>query len=113
MSLELPEEYMNNPMGKEIHGGAIATCFDGATSLSLVASSAYFGQGVSPSMSIKYLRPPMAGQQIDIESEILQVTRRVATIYGVMRRCSDGAVLAVCLHEKMNMTKPESRESQS
>ena len=103
----IPREYINNPeTGGEIHGGAIATFFDNLTSATLLSSTRYFGQGVTRNMNVTYFRPPRVGEQVVIEAEVLQIGKRFATVQGFMKRESDGAVLAMCIHEKFNPEGP-------
>jgi acyl-coenzyme A thioesterase 13 len=101
-SLTIPPLYANNPIAKTTHGGAIATWFDMATSMAVIACKNTWeeGTGVTRNLNVTYLRPPVEGEASTIESEVLQLTKRLATIKGVMRRVSDGTVLAVCQHDK-------------
>lgn len=40
------------------------------------------------------------GDAVVMEGEVLQIGKRMATIRGVLRREKDGAVLAICQHDK-------------
>lgn len=53
-------------------------------------------------MNIHYFAAPRAGDRIIIEAEVLHIGKAVVTIQGVMKRASDGIVLATCIHEKVN-----------
>lgn len=109
-SFTIPAAYINNPgSGREIHGGAVATFLDNTTSVALVASQRYWGPGVTRNISVTYFRPPRAGDKIVVEAEVVQIGKRHATIQGVMKRQSDGVVLAMCLHEKVNPAGSGSR----
>jgi acyl-coenzyme A thioesterase PaaI-like protein len=46
-------------------------------------------------MNVTYFLPPMEGDLVHFESEVLHYTKKLATIRGVMRRDRDGTVLAV------------------
>jgi len=101
-SLAIPPLYANNPVAKTTHGGAIATWFDMATSMAIIACKNTWeeGTGVTRNLNVTYFRPPVEGEEITIESEVMQLTKRLATVKGVMRRVSDGTVLAICQHDK-------------
>jgi acyl-coenzyme A thioesterase 13 len=101
-SLTIPPLYANNPIAKTTHGGAIATWFDMATSMAVIACKNTWeeGTGVTRNLNVTYFRPPVEGEEITIESEVMQLTKRLATIKGVMKRVSDGTVLAICQHDK-------------
>jgi len=107
-----PLVYVNNPRPEQItHRGAIATFFNNCTSVTLIASKRYFGQGVSRSMNVTYFRPLIAGEKAYVETEVLSISRRIATVQGTLRRQSDGALLAMCIHEKVDPDKVGSRAS--
>ena len=101
-SLAIPPLYANNPIAKTTHGGAIATWFDMATSMAVIGCENTWeeGTGVTRNLNVTYFRPPVEGEEISIESEVMQLTKRLATIKGTMRRASDGTVLAICQHDK-------------
>jgi acyl-coenzyme A thioesterase 13 len=101
-SLAIPPLYANNPIAKTTHGGAIATWFDMATSMAIIACKNTWeeGTGVTRNLNVTYFRPPVEGDEITIESEVMQLTKRLATVKGTMRRASDGTVLAICQHDK-------------
>ena len=99
----IPIQYVNNHgPGREIHGGAVTTILDNLTSSATLAHSKYWGQGVTRSMNVHYFAAPRAGDEIFIEAEVLHIGKAVVTVQGVMKRASDGVVLAVCVHEKVN-----------
>jgi acyl-coenzyme A thioesterase 13 len=101
-SLAIPPLYAYNPIAKTTHGGAIATWFDMATSMAVIACENTWeeGTGVTRNLNVTYFRPPVEGEEISIESEVMQLTKRLATVKGTMRRASDGTVLAICQHDK-------------
>lgn len=100
-SIAVPPLCSNNRITKNTHGGAIATFFDNATSMAVFAcKNAWEDSGVTRNLNVTYFRPPVEGERITIESEVLQLTKRLATIRGVMKRESDGTVLAICQHDK-------------
>jgi len=106
-SLVIPPLCGNNPVHKTIHGGAIATFFDNATSMSVFAcKNPWEHSGVTRNLNVTYFRPPVEGELITIECEVLQLAKRLATIRGVMKRESDGTVLAICQHDKYRQTLP-------
>lgn len=106
-SLIIPPLCSNNRVTKNTHGGAIATMFDNATSMTVFAcKNAWEHSGVTRNLNVTYFRPPVEGEQISIECEVLQLAKRLATIRGVMKRDSDGTVLAICQHDKYKQTLP-------
>jgi len=104
--ITIHENYRNGPKVTTVHGGAIATFFDNVTSLTMLggrnAESWNGATGVTRSLHVTYFLPAHVGDMIIIESEVLQMTRRLATIKGVMKRASDRKLLAMCVHEKYN-----------
>jgi acyl-coenzyme A thioesterase 13 len=106
-SLVVPLLVSNNRFTKSTHGGAIATFFDNGTSMAIFAcKNAWEHTGVTRNLNVTYFRPPIEGEQITIECEVLQLAKRLATIRGVMKRDSDGTVLAICQHDKYKQTLP-------
>lgn len=106
-SLVIPPLCSNNRVTKNIHGGAVATFFDNATSMAVFACKNDWGHsGVTRNLNVTYFRPPVEGDRITIECEVLQLTKRLATIKGVMKRDSDGTVLAICQHDKYRPSQP-------
>jgi acyl-coenzyme A thioesterase 13 len=107
-SLVIPPLCGNHPVAKTIHGGAIATFFDNATSMAVFAcKKPWEHSGVTRNLNVTYFRPPVEGELIEVECEVLQLASRLATIKGVMRRESDGTVLAICQHDKYRQSVPK------
>lgn len=50
-----------------------------------------------------YLRPVPKGETVLIDSEVVHAGKRMCMLKGVMKRESDGAVMAVCEHGKFNI----------
>lgn len=97
-----------NRMGN-LHGGAAATLFDFCTSLPLVLiCKPGFWQylGVSRNLNVTYMRPAPPGTECLVECQIVQVGKKLCTMRGTMRRKSDGQILSICEHGKVN-TDPE------
>ncbi|KXJ96302.1 thioesterase family protein [Microdochium bolleyi] len=100
---------MNN-----MHGGCTATLFDFATTMPIMfLSKPGFWEylGVSRTLNTTYLRPIPCGTAVLIETDILQIGRRMATTRGTMYAINPdgtkGAVLAVCEHGKANTDPPK------
>lgn len=106
--LAIPDTYRVGPVTKNVHGGAVAMFFDNATCVTLLACRnadewAWSATtGVSRSLSVTYLNPAVVGESVVIESEVVQLTRRLATIKAVLRRKEGGELLAMCTHERYN-----------
>lgn len=92
-----------------LHGGCAATLFDYLTTLPLnvVARPGGYWQrlGVSRNISVTYLRPVQVGDEVLVEAELVQVSKRMAVLRGTMRRKSDGKVAMMCEHQKVNIDK--------
>jgi acyl-coenzyme A thioesterase 13 len=59
--------------------------------------------GVSRTLNTTYIRPIPAGTTVLIESEVIHAGKRLCSLQGVMKRESDGAVLATCEHGKVSI----------
>ncbi|KAK2608954.1 hypothetical protein QQS21_002530 [Conoideocrella luteorostrata] len=98
------EEHCNRL--ENLHGGAAATLFDLCTTIPLVLiSKPGFWQylGVTRNLNVTYFRPVPKGEEVIIETEALQVGKRLATLKGVMRRKRDGEIVSICEHLKANI----------
>lgn len=96
-----------------MHGGAISTLFDWATSmpLALICKPGYWSYlGVTRTLDVTYLRPVPVGSEVIVEAELIHAGRSLSLIRGVMRR-QDGAVLATCEHNKVNTDPPVAEDS--
>lgn len=91
------------------HGGQVASLFDFVTSMPMTLINKpgfWFWLGVSRTLNVTYLKPIPMGEEILVEAEILSIGKRLTTVRGTMRRASDGTLLTVCEHGKVN-TDPE------
>ncbi|KAG5978301.1 hypothetical protein E4U55_006284 [Claviceps digitariae] len=89
-----------------LHGGAAATLFDLCTTLPLLLiSKPGFWQflGVTRNLNVTYFRPVPMREEVIIETEAMQVGKRLATLKGVMRRKRDGEIVSICEHLKANI----------
>ncbi|KAJ9162192.1 hypothetical protein NKR19_g1511 [Coniochaeta hoffmannii] len=100
----------SNAIG-HMQGGCVSTLLDYVTSLSLGLMNEpgfWFFLGVTRTLTVTLLRPIPIGEVIVIEGEVVHAGRRLANLRGRITRESDGAVLAVCEHEKVNSDPPAS-----
>lgn len=105
------DEIHNNNAGN-MHGGAVASLFDWATTmpLAMVAKPGFWSfMGVTRRLDVTYLRPAPIGTECLVEVELVSVGKSMALLKGTMRRKSDGAILAVCQHDKVNTDPPASK----
>ncbi|EME88260.1 uncharacterized protein MYCFIDRAFT_8744, partial [Pseudocercospora fijiensis CIRAD86] len=103
-TISIPTVYSNH-LGM-VHGGAIATLFDGLTSsaLALLAPELLWsGREVSRGLHCKFLKPVPIDECIDAYISIVHADSRTATIRGELRRGRDQLLLAECTHEKANL----------
>ncbi|EFX03911.1 thioesterase family protein [Grosmannia clavigera kw1407] len=112
-----------NSMGN-MHGGAVATFFDFATSLAQAAprpiaklgsddnedpiAASWQNLGVSRTLAVTYVRPTPCDTDVLFDCEVVHTGRTMSSLRGVMRRRSDGAVLATCEHGKVQTYLPRS-----
>lgn len=74
------------------------------TALAPIAQPGFWAfAGVTRTLSVTYIRPIPAGEEILIESEVVHAGKRLCTIKGIMRRKKDGAVMATCEHGKVSI----------
>lgn len=102
----LPRKYYNS-LGV-VHGGAIATLFDGLTncSIALVMRSGFWeNSAMTRHLNVTYLSPVKEGQKIVVECEIVRASGRLATVTGVMKRAGDDMTLALCLSDMTAVEK--------
>lgn len=106
-SYEVREEDTNG-LGN-LHGGCTATLFDFATTMPICLISApgfWWHLGVSRTLNVTYLRPIPIGEKILIECEVMSIGKTMSTIRGVIKRQTDGLVMATCEHGKFNTDPP-------
>lgn len=89
-----------------LHGGCTSTIFDVCTTTALapIAKPGFWAfAGVSRTLNVTYLRPAPEGTKLIIESEVVHAGKRLCALKGVMKRESDGAVIAICEHGKASI----------
>ncbi|KAH8889665.1 hypothetical protein GQ53DRAFT_689479 [Thozetella sp. PMI_491] len=92
-----------------LHGGCAATLFDFLTTMVLTQVNSpgfWWFLGVSRTLNVTYLRPMPLDQTFHFECEIVHVGKRLAALKGTAKRPSDGAVMAICEHGKVNTDPP-------
>lgn len=47
----------------------------------------------------------IVGDEVLIEMEIVQVSKRMVVLRGIMRRKSDGKIVMICEYQKVNIDK--------
>jgi len=92
-----------------LHGGCTATIFDFCTTTALapIVRPGYWQYaGVSRGLSVTYVRPVPEGEKVLVESEVVSAGKRMCVLKGVMKRESNGEVLAICEHGKVSIDPP-------
>jgi acyl-coenzyme A thioesterase 13 len=92
-----------------LHGGCISTIFDFCTTSALcpIAKPGFWAfAGVSRTLNVTYIRPAPVGERVLVVSEVVHAGKRLCSLKGVMKRESDGAVMAVCEHGKVSIDPP-------
>lgn len=102
---KVPPNLSNQPTGKQpqtTHGGAFGMFFDLPTSMTIMACNfaGWESTGMTRRLDVTFLTPPVEGDDVLIESEVIQIGKRLAVIRSVMKREKDGVWLAICQHEK-------------
>ncbi|KAF2159417.1 hypothetical protein M409DRAFT_30167 [Zasmidium cellare ATCC 36951] len=91
-----------NPMGN-MHGGAVATLADMATTMATAPLSQRgfweFG-GVSRTLSVTYLKPVKVGGVVEVVCEVRSIGRRLSVTQCVVREKETGEMLALAEHGK-------------
>ena len=67
---------MCNPAGT-LHGGAICTLVDVCTTVALVTARKWDNPGATRTLSTTCLVPVLAGEEIEVESELLQIGKKM------------------------------------
>ncbi|MCJ1473317.1 hypothetical protein MMC13_001968 [Lambiella insularis] len=99
--LTIPRHFCN--LLGNLHGGATATILDVLTSLPLSLVPNWELSGVSRSLTVAFLRPAKEGEEMEIKAEVMAAGKQLASTRGIMTRVRDGAVVATCQHEKVNV----------
>ncbi|KAF2155676.1 hypothetical protein K461DRAFT_290679 [Myriangium duriaei CBS 260.36] len=92
-----------------LHGGAHSTIFDILTSFTtavIARPGFWLLGGVSRTLNVTYLRPAPSGEPMLIECEIIHAGQRLALMKATMRKKSDGAIISICEHNKVNADPP-------
>ncbi|KAI9704698.1 MAG: hypothetical protein M1820_005446 [Bogoriella megaspora] len=99
---EVLDEYAN--FSDNLHGGAAATIFDILTSVAIatVARPGYwdFGDHVSRSISVSYLRPAPAGETVRVRCQVMSLGKTMAMIRAELRSKESGKVYCTMEHHK-------------
>lgn len=101
----------SNAIGN-MQGGCASTVFDYCTSLALGLVNSpgrWFFLGLTRNLNVTMLRPIPIGESILIEGEVVNAGKNLAHLKGRIRRESDGTLLAICEHEKVNSDPPAPR----
>lgn len=101
----------SNRLGN-LHGGCTATLFDFCTSIALVLimrPGHWQAFGVSRNLNCTYIRPIPIGTDVLIECEVVNAGKKMALLRGLIRRKSDGAVMATCEHGKFSNDPPQEK----
>jgi acyl-coenzyme A thioesterase 13 len=92
-----------------LHGGCISTIFDLCTTSALcpIAKPGFWAfAGVSRTLNVTYIRPAPVGERVLVVSEVVHAGKMLCSLKGVMKRESDGAVIAICEHGKVSVDPP-------
>jgi acyl-coenzyme A thioesterase PaaI-like protein len=132
-----PTQALSNRL-QSLHGGAIATIFDLVTTCLIPGCVSERGwweyAGVSRTLNVTYLKAVPMGEEVEVWGGVVGVGRRMCksrfletdieearasaandsramagSLRGEIRRKSDGMVMAVCEHGKVNIDAEMSR----
>ncbi|EDW78829.1 acyl-coenzyme A thioesterase 13 [Drosophila tropicalis] len=84
------EEHLNR-MGS-LHGGLTATILDNVTTYALMSKGSH--PGVTSSLNVSYLTGAKPGDVVEVDANTVRAGRKMAYIECVLRRKSDGKVIA-------------------
>ena len=107
----LEVRYVHSNAIGNMMGGAVSTVFDFCTTLALALVSRpgrWVWLGVTRSLNVTMLRPVPVGTVVLVEGEVVGAGQNLAHLKGRMRRESDGMLLAICEHDKVNTDPPVS-----
>ena len=79
-----------------LHGGAISTLFDVCTTLAFATARKWEKAGVTRTLSTTCLAPVLPGEEIEIESEVVQIGKKLGMCEREMKTLFD--VLAKSVH---------------
>ena len=88
---------LHNFLGS-MHGGAIASAIDVATSAAIVSTGAF--PGVSTSLGVSYLAGCAHDEEVRVEADVLKLGATLAYTEARLFRASDGALMARGWHVK-------------
>lgn len=100
-SFKVERTYCNG--SGNLHGGAQATMYDFCTSVALQAIGKpdfWLNGGVSRVLTVTYLRPAPAGEELLLECEVVHMGKSLAMLRALLKRKRDGAIISTCEHNK-------------
>ncbi|XP_073839623.1 acyl-coenzyme A thioesterase 13-like [Musca autumnalis] len=78
--------------GGGLHGGFTATMIDNVTTYALMSTDAH--PGVSVDLHVSYLKSAKEGEEIIVDANTLRVGKRLAYIECILKKKSDGSIVA-------------------
>ncbi|KAK0511570.1 hypothetical protein JMJ35_006143 [Cladonia borealis] len=95
-----------------LHGGATAMIFDLCTTFPIFLArqeGSWKTPSVSRTLNVAYLAAVRAGEEVEVEAEVIGIGKRLVHCRGTMKRVSDGTVVATCEHGKVNTDSQRSK----